>query len=205
MTRTKAEVEKPKVVKKMSLEKIDDAIQSPQDIGKAGEGIDLGEGFVLVNMQNLMYALYDTKSKTHKVLDTRRKDRKLSEVVKVAQEHLGKMTVSSLKKYLQASGVEIIAGRFIRKSDVKMIVDAADVKTMHPTDNILEGMTLDDLITTVQNESTAYNQRKERKALELIIVREYDKYISSLLKDARFTLNKNIDFIVAELLKRWKS
>jgi hypothetical protein len=205
MVRIKAEVEKPKVVKKMSLEKIDDAIRSPQDIGKAGEGMDLGDGFVLVNMQNLMYALYDTKSQTHKVLDTRRKDRKLSEVVKVAQEHLGKMTVSSLKKYLQASGVEIIAGRFVRKSDVKMIVDAADVKTMHPTDNILESMTLDDLITTVQNESTAYNQRKERKALELIIVREYDKYVNSLLKDARFTLNKNIDFIVAELLKRWKS
>lgn len=81
-------------------------------------------------------------------------------------------------------------------------ISAKRVKVL---DNILDCMTLDDLITTVQNESTAYNQRKDRKALDLIIVREYDKYINNLLKDARFTLNKNIDFIVAELLKRWKS
>lgn len=115
------------------------------------------------------------------------------------------MTKKEIIEQLHKLGVKVVANKYVHRKDVKKIVDAADTKTIHTQDNILEGMTFDDLITAVQNDSAAYNQMKDRKALEFIIVREYDKYLISLQKDARYTLNQNMDFIVAELMKRWKN
>lgn len=87
-------MEAPKVVTKMKLVDIDQ-IKSPQDIGKSGEGIDIGDGFILVNHQGIMYSLYDTKSKTIIVLDTRRKDRKLSDIVEQKVRSVKRLQITS--------------------------------------------------------------------------------------------------------------